>query len=292
MRRIGDLKRAAKTALKGNYGILIMASMIGSVLSFFGTTLTTALFPGDSVLSIVLSQLFAIILSLVFSIVTAGYSYMLLKVAREGSCVLGDLFYFFRSHPDRVIVASTVLAVIDVVATFPATYYNLAVEPGTSMEAQMEWLTTYSVIFLVTSILSMLLGIPFAMIYFLLSDNEEMGGIQAVKESARMMKGRIGKYLLLQISFFPLMLLSVFTFYIALLWVMPYMQMSAAMFYRDMLGELDRPIQGAGFYSAYTMGGQAETPELSETQELPEPLELPEASEQQKEQRDDYNSEA
>lgn len=289
MRSIGDLKRAAKAALRGNYGILIMASMVSSLLTFLGSTLTAALFPGDSVLAIALSQIFAIILSLVFSIVTAGYSYMLLKVAREGSCALGDLFYFFRSHPDRVIIASTVLAVIDVVATFPATYYNLAVEPGASMEAQMEWLTTYSVIFLVTSILSMLIGIPFAMIYFLLADNEGMGGIQAVKASARMMKGKIGKYLLLQLSFFPLMLLSVFTFYIALLWVMPYMQMSAAMFYRDILGELDTVMSGTGMY---TGGTASQVIELPETPSLPENPDQSEVSHEKKEQKDDYNSEA
>ena len=289
MRSIGDLKRAAKAALRGNYGILIMASIVSSLLSFLGSTLTAALFPGDSVLAIALSQIFAVILSLVFSIVTAGYSYMLLKVARKGSCVLGDLFYFFQSHPDRVIIASTVLAVIDVVATFPATYYNLAVEPGASMEAQMEWLTTYSVIFMVTSILSMLIGIPFAMIYFLLSDNEEMGGMQAVKTSARMMKGRIGKYLLLQLSFFPLMLLSVLAFYIPLIWVMPYMQMSAAMFYRDILGELDTVIPGTGMYTGET-GSQVI--ELPETPSLPEKPDQPEASDEKKEQKDDYNSEA
>lgn len=289
MRSIGDLKRAAKAALRGNYGILIMASMVSSLLTFLGSTLTAALFPGDSVLAIALSQIFAIILSLVFSIVTAGYSYMLLKVAREGSCALGDLFYFFRSHPDRVIIASTVLAVIDVVATFPATYYNLAVEPGASMEAQMEWLTTYSVIFLVTSILSMLIGIPFAMIYFLLADNEGMGGIQAVKASARMMKGKIGKYLLLQLSFFPLMLLSVFTFYIALLWVMPYMQMSAAMFYRDIIGELDTVMPGTGMY---TGGTASQVIELPETPSLPENPDQSEVFHEKKEQKDDYNSEA
>lgn len=289
MRSIGDLKRAAKAALRGNYGILIMASMVSSLLSFLGSTLTAALFPGDSVLTIALSQIFAVILSLVFSIVTAGYSYMLLKVAREGSCVLGDLFYFFHSHPDRVIIASTVLAVIDLVATFPATYYNLAVEPGASMEAQMEWLTTYSVIFMVTSILSMLIGIPFAMIYFLLSDNEEMGGMQAVKTSARMMKGRIGKYLLLQLSFFPLMLLSVLAFYIPLIWVMPYMQMSAAMFYRDILGELDTVIPGTGMYTGETA---SQVIELPEAPSLPEKPDQPEASDEKKEQKDDYNSEA
>lgn len=259
MKSIRDLKRAAKAALKGNYGVLIMASIATAALTFLGNILTTTFFPEDSVLSMILSQIFSIILSLVFSVVTAGVSYMLLKVAREGSCAFGELFYFFRSHPDRVIIASTVLAVIDVVAMLPATYYSFAAEVGTTLEAQMEWLTTYSLIVLVTTVVRMLIGIPFAMIYFLLADNEEMGGIEAVKTSARMMKGKIGKYLLLQLSFFPLLILSLFTLYIALLWVVPYMQMSSAMFYRDLIGELDAPVQNTEFY---TMTDHSQTPEI------------------------------
>ena len=43
---------------------------------------------------------------------------------------------------------------------------------------------------------------------------------------------------MLKLSFVPLMFLSVFTFYIALLWILPYMEMTEVMFYRDLLGEL------------------------------------------------------
>lgn len=43
---------------------------------------------------------------------------------------------------------------------------------------------------------------------------------------------------MLKISFIPLMFLSVFTFYIALLWIFPYMAMTEVMFYRDLTGEL------------------------------------------------------
>ena len=53
-----------------------------------------------------------------------------------------------------------------------------------------------------------------------------------------MMHGNFGKYLMLKLSFVPLMFLSVFTFYIALLWILPYMEMTEVMFYRDLLGEL------------------------------------------------------
>ncbi len=54
------------------------------------------------------------------------------------------------------------------------------------------------------------------MTYFLMADDTELGVIQALKESARLMKGNIWRYVKLNLSFIPLLLLSVFTFYIAL----------------------------------------------------------------------------
>ena len=239
MKSIRDLKRGAREALSGNYGGLIPAVLATFGLNLIGSMLTSTLFPGYATISIVLSQIFSIILSLVFSIFTAGFTYMVLQVARGKQCSVRDLLYFFKNHPDRVITATIVLAVIDVIANIPVTYYNFMVEIGSTMEAQMEWLGNYGILLLITSVLNILLTIPFAMIYYLLSDNEEMGGMEAVKASARIMKGRMGKYLLLQISFVPLLLLSVFTMYIALLWIIPYIEMTVAMFYRDILGELD-----------------------------------------------------
>lgn len=240
MKRIRDLKRSAKLALRGNYGILIMAFVATVALSFLGSMLTTALFPGYGTMEMILSQIFSIILSLIFSVITAGFSYMALKVARGNACTMGDLVYFFKNHPDRVIVATTVLAVINVIATIPVTYYNFTVSAGTSLEAQMEWMMNYGMLLMVTSILNVALSIPFAMIYYLLADHKEMSGMEAIKLSARMMKGKIWKYICLQISFIPLLLLSIFTLYIALLWIMPYMEMANTMFYRDILGELEQ----------------------------------------------------
>lgn len=60
------------------------------------------------------------------------------------------------------------------------------------------------------------------------------------------MKGNIWRYVKLNLSFIPLLLLSVFTFYIALFWIMPYMEMSMVAFYRDLDGELDYRLPGDG----------------------------------------------
>ena len=66
------------------------------------------------------------------------------------------------------------------------------------------------------------------------------------------MKGNIWRYVKLNLSFIPLILLSVFTFYIALFWIMPYMEMSVTAFYRDLNGELDHRLPGEGYNYDYS----------------------------------------
>ena len=114
------------------------------------------------------------------------------------------------------------------------------------MDSQIQWLSMTLGLLAVSTLLNFLISLPFAMTYFLMADDTELGGIQALKESARLMKGNIWKYVKLNLSFIPLLLLSVFTFYIALFWIMPYMEMSMVAFYRDLDGELDYRLPGDG----------------------------------------------
>ena len=106
----------------------------------------------------------------------------------------------------------------------------------------------YTSIFLmlVGMIVYQILSIPLEMTYYILADRPELKGTDALKESIEMMQGNFGRYLMLKISFIPLMFLSVFTFYIALLWVLPYMIMTETMFYRDLTGELTAQKQEEG----------------------------------------------
>lgn len=239
MRRIRDLKLSAKIALKGNYGTVILGGLAATGVGVLGNMLTSVLFPGYSTLEIILSQIFSIIMMLVLSVFTAGFSHMLLNVARGKEYSFGDMFHFFKNHPDRVIVASTVLAVLDVLVSLPMICYGLMTEPGEGVEAQLAWLSTYALLMLLAAALKVIFSIPFAMMYLLLADNADMSGMEALKESVRMMKGKIGKYLLLQLSFIPLLIFSIFTLYVALLWIIPYIEMTTVMFYRDITGEMD-----------------------------------------------------
>lgn len=237
MRSIRDLKTSARRAMAGHTGSLIMAMMIYTVVSFTGSRLTDGFFPGTDPASIALSQAFLFILTLVFGILYAGVRYMYLNVARGREYSMGNLIHFFKNDPDKVIVATLILSLISLLLTLPVNFYLYHLEVGTTLEAEMEWLMISSVLMLLVSAFNEVLTLPFELTYYLLADHPEMNGFTALKKSVSIMRGRMGKLLLLKISFLPIMFLSVFTLYLAMIWIIPYMEMTTAEFYRDLIGE-------------------------------------------------------
>lgn len=247
-RRTKEIKQQAKIALQGHLGTVILGLLAVYGLNMLGTILSTTLFSGTSVLDLVLSEVFLLVVSLIVGIISAGFGYMLLNISRGKEFSLGDLGYFFRNQPDRVIIAGFVLALIQVITAIPYYYVSYTTDPGLTVEEQLQWFSTIFVLLAVSTLLNFLISIPFAMTYFLMADDPDLGGIQGLKESARLMKGNMWRYIKLNLSFVPLLFLSVFTFYIALFWIMPYMEMSLVTFYRDLNGELDHRLPGDGYY--------------------------------------------
>lgn len=236
-RGIRHWKSYAREVLSGSYTKPVLGTIITFVLNLISGNLTAALFPGYTTMALILSEAFAFILTMILWVVSVGYSYMLMNLSREKSYSLKDMVYFLKNQPDRVLAAAFILALINLVCTIPLNYFSLTTEIGSTLEEQTLWMSRYLFLMVLSLVLNMLLSLPFAMTAYLLADDQEMGGFEALKVSFRMMRGHILKYLLLQLSFIPWMILSMFTLYIAMLWVFPYMEMSCVMFYRDLRGE-------------------------------------------------------
>lgn len=267
-RKIHRWKTYAKETLKGNFSIPILSILAIAGINMLINQLTGVLFRGSSVLNIILGQVFVFIVTLIMGIFSAGLSYMFLNMARGKAYSFKDLLYFFQNHPDRVITVGFVFGIIDLIVSVPYFYVSYFVDPGTTLESQLDWLTKLGLTLLLSIVLNLLFTLPMALTYYLLADDLELGGIDALKQSIRYMRGNIIKYLVLQMSFIPLLVLSAFTLYIALLWVIPYMEMSSVMFYRDLRGEFipEKP----GYDTPYSLSQE----------------------EQEKFENDDFNSEA
>ena len=238
-RSISQWKRLARRELSGRMGMAMLACVLVTVLNLILGSFSSALFPGDTIMSRVLGEVFSFAVTLVFCVLTAGLYYLFLNMARHREYSLADLVYFFTHQPDRIITASAVLAAISWITGLPATVYGYTSGRPQTMEEELRQMAILMLLILLGQLVNILITVPFTLAYYLLTDQEELGGLMALKESVRLMRGHVGKYILLQASFLPWLLLVIFTMYLALLWLLPYMQMTDVIFYRDIIGELD-----------------------------------------------------
>ena len=193
-------KSYAKSNLKGNWGIAIAAMLAVVAVNFIGNIFAVQLFPGDSVFALVLSEFCVYCISdrMIFS---TGYSYMQLNICRGRDYSLSDLLYMFHNQPDRVLVAGLVVALIDTVVQIPFYYVTYMVNPGNTVESMIHWYQLLLGAWILAMVLSVIFTVPFALAFYFLADDPEMGGIEALKASTHAMKGHIWQYLMLELSF-------------------------------------------------------------------------------------------
>ena len=234
-------KKSAREALRGNWTIAIVGMLAYMAVNFLGNVLSLELFPGNSILEIALGQIFTFVVSLIAMVFGTGYSYMMLNMSRGREFSLGNLLYMFHNQPDRVLIAAFVMALLNTVSQIPVYLAVYLTEPGNTLQAQMNWMYMIMGVMLFSVVLNVLITVLFALSFYLLADNQEMGGMDSLKQSIHLMKGHIWQYLMLQLSFAPMLIVSLFLMGIPLLWILPYMEAAETAFYRDILGEFDKP---------------------------------------------------
>ena len=89
-----ELKRYAKQAMSGKYGTLILAFVVVQALALISSMLSSALFPGEETLDLVLGYAFTFILTLLINVISAGLNYMYLNIARGKAYSLNDFDLF------------------------------------------------------------------------------------------------------------------------------------------------------------------------------------------------------
>lgn len=234
-----DLKQIARELLQGKYGTFIGTNVILSLIISAVIFIPALLYRDSSLSSYIIRQVITYIISLVTTVLSVGMLQLSLNASRNKTYGVADLFYGFRHHPDRIIVASFICMLINLIYTVPylallwfsSSYLyftsNIPMILGISLATLCGWVISYIIL------------LRFQLVYYLLLDNNEMGAIEALRTSARLMKGSKGRYFYLELSFIGITLLGFLSFGIGLLWVYPYMTMTITQFYREAIGELD-----------------------------------------------------
>ena len=238
-RKISELKVLAKKSLDGYYSLLAGALVLISFLSGIGGAMSVILFQGNSMFNLVMSQIFSLIISVIMSVFSAGVYYMFLNVSRGKKTSMQDVTYLFYHHPDRIIVVSLIVTVVQYLLMLPSMIMNYRMDVSANLLEVLQQSLLVSLVMFVGIVVAQLVTMPIAFGYYLLIDDVEMNATDALKKSMQMMKGNYGRYIYMQLSFLGLMILGVLTLYVGFIWIMPYMQMTEIEFYREILGELD-----------------------------------------------------
>jgi len=89
----------------------------------------------------------------------------------------------------------------------------------------------WSLLFIIPGIVA---AISYSQTFFILADKKGTKGVDALDESKAMMYGFRWKFFCLGMRFFGWFILSILTFGIGFLWLIPYAQVSLANFYKDL----------------------------------------------------------
>ena len=236
-------KAAARIALNGKYGtaigamFLIMAVQWAAGLAVevlvLGGTFTLAFQDSSALYLGYMAAVMAVSYLVQFGLVylmLPGYLRVMLQIARREPAKASDVFWAFRNRPARFAGIGIAILFLMAVLAAPAVLLLLgAAASGQFLFASL-YLLCYS---LLLTVLLLYVQLTFAMFYFLLVQNPDMGIWQALMESRRMMRGRRGRFFVLTLSFLGWTLVGAATFGIGFLWLGPYMTCTMLQFFLD-----------------------------------------------------------
>ena len=136
-------------------------------------------------------------------ILSYGLSYAFLNVVRHRDLELGDLFEGIKTNPLNNIFSGLLVSLM---------------------------VTLYTMLLIVPGIIK---SYAYTMVFYVLNDNPELGPLDALHESERIMDGHKMEFFMVQLSFIGWILLTLITFGIAGFWLVPRMEAAKAAFYED-----------------------------------------------------------
>lgn len=236
MKYAADFRRIAREALRGRWGIAVIAGLIASLLGAIGSGgpelnielndghfsagLSVAgqdiistdgmhwgLFAGMTAYILIFAIVMGIVLFVLGSVIEVGYSkFNLDLVDRRSEAKIEIMFGYFSFW--KTTAAARLL--------------------------QTLYILLWSLLFIIPGIMA---AYSYSMTGYILAENPNMPADEAIARSKQMMDGNRWRLFCLQISFIGWSILSsLLTFGIGDLWLTPYRQAASAVFYREISG--------------------------------------------------------
>lgn len=240
-----ELKNTAKDMLTGKYSTAILMFILKGSLTIFLLSMTLSfdmqlavLFQAftqsaSSPLATVVSQLIALLASILLNIFNVGIFYFFLNAACRQPFSAANLFYGFQQDFGRSFIISGVLVLLNKICFLPREIMMELFLKNESLDTLL--ISKLLLAFVIGLIIYIPLSLGLSQCYFLMLDFPQHSAGKIIRLSFQVMKGQKLRLFGLQLSFLPLILLSLLSFGIGMLWLTPYMNMVYTLFFLDLM---------------------------------------------------------
>ena len=227
-----ELKRIARDNLNGNYKIPMGAFLAATLIPLAVELPFSMLQPLPVTIMFYVAEFLITLLSMVLSV---GILQLHLSLARKKEMTLGMVFYGFKNHPDRYIIAGLLLIIATLISCIPVItgavlFFVLDKSPAA--------IAVLVILGIVSTILAVFVQMWYALALYLLLDHPQMKARESLKISRQIMKGNKGRLFYIYLSFIGLQILCLLSLGIGSLWVYPYQSQTLVIFYLDVVGEI------------------------------------------------------
>lgn len=199
-----NLRALARNSLAGRWNLAVMGTLLYFALTTIPVLMLNAIFAEGESTQSGISSVYSLVIS---GPMLLGYAMFCISIFRKRETSPAEVFYGF----ERFVKAFGLYIVI-MIFTF-----------------------LWTLLFIIPGIIA---AIRYSMSFYILADNPDIGIMEAINRSKALMQGNKWKFFCLNISFIGWAFLSVFTFGIGLLWLLPYMENAIIAFYDIANGSL------------------------------------------------------
>ncbi len=226
-----QLKSLAKGQLLGKYPVAIGSIALMGFFSLLINGFATLLIDTKNPVGMLIHFIVSFLIELFLGIFSVGQKFIYLSICCNRPCKVSDLFFGFKHYPDKAILLTLIVSGISTLCILPSEivmnlfYYS----------SGQYWIFACCMLLILGCIIAVYASLVFSQVYLLLLDFPEYSVKQILSLSIQIMKGQKGRLFYITVGFLPLYLLTMLSCGIGLFWLTPYVGVTQANFYLDLI---------------------------------------------------------
>lgn len=184
------MKSAARALLQGRYREYIAAYITAELVLVLISAIASSVLPTDTTWGMVFELAISFVLELISAVFLLGIIHYTMNICKGLPYKLSDVFYGFKSHPDKAIICQFLFTLAELVCMLPAILFAI-LYTITENPAFMIVMSVFLVIGLVAVVI---LHLTLHFVFYLILDYPDATIKELIVYCANMMRGHRIKF--------------------------------------------------------------------------------------------------